>query len=94
MTGGMKVKAEQDESSPYAAMLAAQDVVQRCKELGVIALCVKFQATGGNRTKPPGPSAQSALRALLAVVRRLGGLKMSPPSLSTAPTGREVAVCE
>jgi hypothetical protein len=29
--GGMKVKADRDESSPYAAMLAAQDVAQRCK---------------------------------------------------------------
>jgi ribosomal protein S11 len=27
----MKVKADRDESSPYAAMLAAQDVAQRCK---------------------------------------------------------------
>jgi small subunit ribosomal protein S14e len=26
VTGGMKVKADRDESSPYAAMLAAQDV--------------------------------------------------------------------
>ena len=31
VTGGMKVKADRDESSPYAAMLAAQDVAQRCK---------------------------------------------------------------
>lgn len=27
----MKVKADRDESSPYAAMLAAQDISQRCK---------------------------------------------------------------
>jgi len=27
----MKVKADRDESSPYAAMLAAQDVAVRCK---------------------------------------------------------------
>lgn len=33
ITGGMKVKADRDESSPYAAMLAAQDVSQRCKVL-------------------------------------------------------------
>ena len=26
VTGGMKVKADRDESSPYAAMLAAQDL--------------------------------------------------------------------
>lgn len=29
--GGMKVKADRDESSPYAAMLAAQDVAARCQ---------------------------------------------------------------
>ncbi|OWK13313.1 hypothetical protein Celaphus_00014278 [Cervus elaphus hippelaphus] len=48
---GMKVKADRDESSPYAAMLAAQDVAQRCKELGIIALHIKLRATGGNRTR-------------------------------------------
>ena len=64
VTGGMKVKADRDESSPYAAMLAAQDVAVRCKELGITALHVKLRATGGNKTKTPGPGAQSALRAL------------------------------
>ncbi|KAG5521112.1 hypothetical protein RHGRI_033617 [Rhododendron griersonianum] len=39
ITGGMKVKADRDESSPYAAMLAAQDVTQRCK---VFAVSVHF----------------------------------------------------
>jgi len=47
VTGGMKVKADRDESSPYAAMLAAQDVAARCKELGINALHVKIRATGG-----------------------------------------------
>ncbi len=64
----MKVKADRDESSPYAAMLAAQDVAQRCKELGINALHVKIRATGGNGTKTPGPGAQSALRALARYV--------------------------
>ena len=31
VTGGMKVKADRDESSPYAAMLAAQDVAEKIK---------------------------------------------------------------
>jgi ribosomal protein S11 len=44
----MKVKADRDESSPYAAMLAAQDVATRCKELGINALHIKIRATGGN----------------------------------------------
>ena len=43
----MKVKADRDESSPYAAMLAAQDVAVRCKELGINALHIKIRATGG-----------------------------------------------
>ena len=47
VTGGMKVKADRDESSPYAAMLAAQDVAIRCKELGITALHIKIRATGG-----------------------------------------------
>jgi small subunit ribosomal protein S14e len=34
----MKVKADRDESSPYAAMLAAQDVATRCKVTGFICI--------------------------------------------------------
>lgn len=50
----MKVKADRDESSPYAAMLAAQDVAVRCKEVGITALHIKLRATGGTGTKTPG----------------------------------------
>uniref|UniRef100_A0A2I3G9F3 Small ribosomal subunit protein uS11 n=1 Tax=Nomascus leucogenys TaxID=61853 RepID=A0A2I3G9F3_NOMLE len=57
VTGGMKVKAGRDESSPHAAMLAARD-------LGITALHIKLRAIGGSRTKTPGPGAQVALRAL------------------------------
>ncbi len=68
----MKVKADRDESSPYAAMLAAQDVAVRCKELGITAIHIKLRATGGNRTKTPGPGAQSALRALARAGLKIG----------------------
>eukprot|EP00010_Vexillifera_abyssalis_P001290 CAMPEP_0201556734 /NCGR_PEP_ID=MMETSP0173_2-20130828/57406_1 /ASSEMBLY_ACC=CAM_ASM_000268 /TAXON_ID=218659 /ORGANISM="Vexillifera sp., Strain DIVA3 564/2" /LENGTH=103 /DNA_ID=CAMNT_0047969191 /DNA_START=133 /DNA_END=441 /DNA_ORIENTATION=+ len=44
VTGGMKVKADRDESSPYAAMLAAQDVAVRLNELGITALHIKLKA--------------------------------------------------
>lgn len=40
--GGMKVKADRDESSPYAAMLAAQDVAQRCKVCRFAVLSILF----------------------------------------------------
>ncbi|GAB4821320.1 hypothetical protein N2152v2_008366 [Parachlorella kessleri] len=79
VTGGMKVKADRDESSPYAAMLAAQDVAARCKELGVNALHIKLRATGGNRTKTPGPGAQSALRALARSGLKIGRIEDVTP---------------
>lgn len=53
-------------------MLAAQDVAERCKEVGINALHIKLRATGGNRTKTPGPGAQSALRALARSEMRIG----------------------
>ena len=31
ISGGMKVKADRDEASPYASMLAAQDVAEKVK---------------------------------------------------------------
>jgi ribosomal protein S11 len=52
----MKVKADRDESSPYAAMLAAQDVATRCKELGITALHIKIRATGGIPFSPTATS--------------------------------------
>uniref|UniRef100_A0A0E0DDW9 30S ribosomal protein S11, chloroplastic n=1 Tax=Oryza meridionalis TaxID=40149 RepID=A0A0E0DDW9_9ORYZ len=79
ITGGMKVKADRDESSPYAAMLASQDVAQRCKELGITALHIKLRATGGNKTKTPGPGAQSALRALARSGMKIGRIEDVTP---------------
>lgn len=67
VTGGMKVKADRDESSPYAAMLAAQDCAARCKEVGITALHIRLRATGGLRSKTPGPGAQSALLSLIHI---------------------------
>merc|ERR1711935_1047668 len=72
VTGGMKVKADRDGASPYAAMLAAQDVAEKIKTLGITALHIKLRATGGNRTKTPGPGAQSALRALARSGMKIG----------------------
>ncbi|CAI5965946.1 unnamed protein product [Closterium sp. NIES-64] len=79
VTGGMKVKADRDESSPYAAMLAAQDVAIRCKELGITGLHIKLRATGGNRTKTPGPGAQSAIRALARSGLKIGRIEDVTP---------------
>merc|ERR1719198_973352 len=79
VTGGMQVKADRDESSPYAAMIASQDVAAKCKDLGVNSLHIKLRATGGNRTKTPGPGAQSALRALARAGMRIGRIEDVTP---------------
>ena len=79
VTGGMKVKADRDESSPYAAMLAAQDVAARCQLLGVTALHIKLRAKGGTGSKSPGPGAQSALRALARAGMKIGRIEDVTP---------------
>merc|ERR1712188_364305 len=89
VTGGMKVKADRDESSPYAAMLAAQDVAARARELGITALHIKLRAMGGTRTKSPGPGAQQALRALARAGMKIGRIEdcTRVPSDSTRRKG-------
>merc|ERR1712113_30348 len=79
VTGGMKVKADRDESSPYAAMLAAQDVAVRARELGITALHIKLRAMGGTRTKSPGPGAQQALRAPARAGMKIGRIEDCTP---------------
>lgn len=63
-TGGMVVKNDRDESSPYAAMKAADLIAEKLREREVTDLIIKVRAPGGNRSKIPGPGAQSAIRAL------------------------------
>lgn len=81
-TGGMEVKADRDESSPYAAMMASQKVAERLKELGVTAIHIKMRATGGNKTKTPGPGAQAAMRALARSGLKIGRIEDCTPIAS------------
>merc|ERR1711916_49340 len=77
--------------------LAAQDVAERCKEIGITALHIKIRATGGNRTKTPGPGAQSALRALARAGMRIGRIEDVTPIPTDATRkkgGAAVAVCK
>ena len=47
--------------------------------LGITALHIKLRATGGNRTKTPGPGAQSALRALARAGMKIGRIEDVTP---------------
>ena len=75
----MEVKVDRDESSPYAAMIAAQKVAEKCKEIGIQALHIFLRATGGNRAKTPGPGAQSAIRALARSGIKIGRIEDVTP---------------
>ena len=79
VTGGMKVKADREESSPYAAMLAAQDVYARLKQLGVTAIHIKMRGKGGSKTRALGPGAQTALRALARLGLKIGRIEDVTP---------------
>ena len=79
ITGGMQVKADRDESSPYAAMQAAQQVAARLKELGITAVHLKLRGTGGTKSKSLGPGAQSALRALARAGLKIGRIEDVTP---------------
>ena len=63
-SGGMVVKADREEASPYAAMKAAEMVAEQLKEKEIQEIIVKVRAPGGNRSYSPGPGAQAAIRAL------------------------------
>jgi small subunit ribosomal protein S14e len=79
VTGGMKVRSDRDESSPYAAMLAAIDVVNRLQQLKITAVHIKLRARGGTGDKAPGPGAQSALRALARNGIKIGRIEDVTP---------------
>ena len=79
ITGGMKVKSDREESSPYAAMLASQDVFARLKVLGINAIHIKVRGRGGIDSRTPGPGAQAAMRALARLGLRIGRIEDVTP---------------
>merc|ERR1712073_212840 len=80
VTGGMKVKADREESSPYAAMLAAVDVVKELQVVGINAIHIKLRGMGGVEAKTPGPGAQSAIRALARNGLKIGRIEDVTPT--------------
>jgi len=78
-TGGMAVRAQRDENSPYAAMLAAQAVATRLKQFGIDGLHVKVRGQGGSLRRLASPGAQSALRALARAGLKIGRIEDVTP---------------
>ncbi|MCD6530385.1 30S ribosomal protein S11 [Candidatus Bathyarchaeota archaeon] len=78
-SGGMFVKADRLESSPYAAMRAAAYVSQVAKDRGITAIHIKVRAPGGSGARTPGPGAQAAIRALARSGLRIGRIEEVTP---------------
>ena len=63
-SGGMHVNADRYESSPFAAMKAANAVIESARSKGFTAFHIRVRAVGGVGSRVPGPGAQAAIRAL------------------------------
>ena len=63
-SGGHHVNADRYESSPFAAMKAANVVTESAKTKGFTGLHIRVRAVGGVGSRVPGPGAQAAIRAL------------------------------
>jgi len=63
-SGGVHVNADRYESSPFAAMKAANAVIEAAKTKGFNGFHIRVRAVGGVGSRVPGPGAQAAIRAL------------------------------
>ena len=79
VTGGMMVTNDREEASPYAAMMAAQEVAKRLAEVGINAIHIKLRARGGTGNKAMGPGGQSAIRALARSNLKIGRIEDVTP---------------
>ncbi|MCW3980201.1 MAG: 30S ribosomal protein S11 [Candidatus Bathyarchaeota archaeon] len=78
-SGGMFVKADRLESSPYAAMRAAGAAAHAAREKGITALHIQVRAPGGSGARTPGPGAQAAIRAIARAGFRIGRIEEVTP---------------
>lgn len=78
-SGGMFVKQDRYESSPYAAMQAAYYAAKQAKDRGISAIHIHVRAPGGHGPKSPGPGAQPAIRALARSGLRIGRIEDLTP---------------
>ncbi len=78
-TGGMVVKAQHKEGSPYAAMKVAEIVAYKAKEREITDVIVKVRGHGGIKPKAPGPGAEAAIRSLTRNGIRIRGIENVTP---------------
>lgn len=70
-SGGIVVKQQRKEGSPYAAMKAAEMAIEKAKERGITSVSVKIRGQGGIGPRTPGPGAEAAIRTLTRMGMRI-----------------------
>ncbi len=78
-SGGMIVKSDREEGSPYAAMQSAFRASDKAKERGITGVHIRVRAPGGHKSKTPGSGAQAAIRALARSGLRIGKIEDVTP---------------
>ena len=74
-SGGMVVKQDRNESSPYAAMQLATSAAEQALDKGVMGVHVRVRAPGGNGQRSPGPGAQASIRTLSRAGLKIGRIE-------------------
>lgn len=90
-SGGMIVKSDREEGSPYAAMQAAFKAADQAKQRGVTHIRIRIRAPGGHGTKSPGAGAQAVVRALARSglkIEKIEDVTPTPTDTTKRPGGR------
>ncbi|MDD3160279.1 MAG: 30S ribosomal protein S11 [Candidatus ainarchaeum sp.] len=63
-TGGMEVKAQHKEGSPYVAMKLAENIANAARDRGINEVYVKVRGRGGNKSPSAGQGAEASIRSI------------------------------
>jgi small subunit ribosomal protein S11 len=78
-SGGMVVKAQHKEGTPYAAMKIAETLAEKAKERNIQEVQVKIRGQGGIRPKSPGQGAEASIVSLTRNGIRILGIQNVTP---------------
>lgn len=78
-SGGIVVKAQHKEGSPYAAMKIAEIIAEKAREREIRDVYVKVRGQGGIKPKNPGAGAEAAIRSLTRNGIRILGIENTTP---------------
>ncbi len=79
-SGGIVVKAQHKEGSPYAAMKVAEIVADKAREKGIDEVIIKVRGQGGINPRSPGQGAEAAILSLTRNNMRIRAIENVTPT--------------